>query len=363
VPVPRAPLSQLGLGSATRGRGRSRRRCWLLVGSLQPAADVATRTTLPLAKKTPLSPLTTRWPARGGLPHPSRHVTTGGRVRARPQDKKTCQPPSKERSKDKTKPTAALITPGYKPQECCWGCGQREHTRRFCRRPAKLFCSQCGKEGVLIKNCHGTLSGNRNKAGDGGETFRSTTDPRPFGKIRVLGHRYTTLLDCGAVLSYVSEATADRIRPFARSRRITTAVYLADGQVSPITEELNISVQLGRYHGRQTFHVLPGMTVDVIAGIILLRKAGFQWLATQCRDSTTNRNRIRRHRERADCLLHHRTPKAADLPRRNPVEVRTDHWHHTSNRALHPPEARTGADQTTIPLFQSSNAGNNRHRN
>jgi len=88
---------------------------------------------------------------------------------------KTYQPSSKQRSKDKIKPTAALITPGYKPQECCWGCSQREHTRRFCRRPAKLFCSQCGKEEVLTKNCHGTRSGNGSKAGGGGETSRPTT--------------------------------------------------------------------------------------------------------------------------------------------------------------------------------------------
>jgi len=34
---------------------------------------------------------------------------------------------------------------------------------------------------------------------------------------------------------------------------------------------------MGGYHGRQTFHVLPDMTIDIIAGIILPRKAGFQW--------------------------------------------------------------------------------------
>lgn len=47
----------------------------------------------------------------------------------------------------------ASIQPEYNSRECCWRCGQRGHNRKFCQRPAKLFCSRCGKEGVYSKEC------------------------------------------------------------------------------------------------------------------------------------------------------------------------------------------------------------------
>lgn len=62
-----------------------------------------------------------------------------------------------------TKPSAA-----YRPAEAaarydkathCWRCKQRGHDRHQCRQPAKRFCSQCGKDGVLTRNCH-PASGN-----------------------------------------------------------------------------------------------------------------------------------------------------------------------------------------------------------
>ena len=97
---------------------------------------------------------------------------------------KSYQPPVKEGyHKEKTKSAAALISPGYTARDCCWGCGQRGHTRRFCRRPAKLFCSQCGKEGVMTKNCHGTPTGNGVRAGDGGESSRPDTGATTVGTI------------------------------------------------------------------------------------------------------------------------------------------------------------------------------------
>ncbi|XP_032689034.1 activity-regulated cytoskeleton associated protein 1-like [Odontomachus brunneus] len=48
-------------------------------------------------------------------------------------------------------PTTAAI---YNAAEHCWRCKQRGHTRQRCRNEQKKFCSQCGKDGVLTKNCH-----------------------------------------------------------------------------------------------------------------------------------------------------------------------------------------------------------------
>lgn len=48
----------------------------------------------------------------------------------------------------------ALAAATYNRDECCWRCKQRGHNRRQCRRPARIFCSQCGKDGVLTRTCH-----------------------------------------------------------------------------------------------------------------------------------------------------------------------------------------------------------------
>ena len=59
----------------------------------------------------------------------------------------------------------------YDKSECCWRCKQRGHTRFECRRAAKKFCSQCGKDGVFTRDCH-PPPGNATRTGD------STAAPR-----------------------------------------------------------------------------------------------------------------------------------------------------------------------------------------
>jgi len=59
-------------------------------------------------------------------------------------------------------PSIAAAT--YNREECCWRCKQRGHTRIDCKRPPKKFCSRCGKEGVLTRDCH--PPGNADRAGE-----------------------------------------------------------------------------------------------------------------------------------------------------------------------------------------------------
>lgn len=67
--------------------------------------------------------------------------------------------------------TNAAVT--YDRQNTCWRCKQRGHDRFNCRRPAKKFCSQCGKDDVLTRDCH-PRPGNGRPAGD-----VAATTPRP----------------------------------------------------------------------------------------------------------------------------------------------------------------------------------------
>ncbi|KMQ85100.1 hypothetical protein RF55_16555 [Lasius niger] len=67
------------------------------------------------------------------------------------------------RKSDRTDTPKASVAATYNREECCWRCKQRGHTRFHCKRPAKKFCSQCGRDGVLTKDCH--PPGNAEQAG------------------------------------------------------------------------------------------------------------------------------------------------------------------------------------------------------
>lgn len=69
-----------------------------------------------------------------------------------------------------------LAAAAYTREDCCWRCTQRGHTRIDCRRLLRKFCSQCGRDGVLTRDCH-PRPGNDERAEPGlGET-RPTPQP------------------------------------------------------------------------------------------------------------------------------------------------------------------------------------------
>lgn len=72
---------------------------------------------------------------------------------------------------DFRRPITPAVAAVYNRQDCCWRCKQRGHTRQNCKRPAIKFCSQCGKDGVLTKDCH-PRPGNATQAGKDAATVR-----------------------------------------------------------------------------------------------------------------------------------------------------------------------------------------------
>ena len=77
---------------------------------------------------------------------------------------------AEKRKVSTTAATAAEAAP-YDRTTACWRCKQRGHSRFECKRPARKFCSQCGKDGVLTRECH-PRTGNAAPAED-------PTAPRP----------------------------------------------------------------------------------------------------------------------------------------------------------------------------------------
>ncbi|XP_076285665.1 uncharacterized protein LOC143211682 [Lasioglossum baleicum] len=45
-------------------------------------------------------------------------------------------------------------TNNYSRVTHCWRCKQRGHTRFECRNAYRKFCSRCGRDGILTKECH-----------------------------------------------------------------------------------------------------------------------------------------------------------------------------------------------------------------
>jgi len=69
-----------------------------------------------------------------------------------------------QEARKQTVSTATAPIGPYDRDNTCWRCKQRGHTRFSCKRPAKKFCSQCGKDGVFTRDCH-PQSGNGTAAG------------------------------------------------------------------------------------------------------------------------------------------------------------------------------------------------------
>lgn len=59
-----------------------------------------------------------------------------------------------------TQPNPQVNNNVYSRQDVCWRCGKRGHRRPQCRGPAKIFCSWCGREGILSRDCTCKRPGN-----------------------------------------------------------------------------------------------------------------------------------------------------------------------------------------------------------
>lgn len=58
-------------------------------------------------------------------------------------------------SRNRQPPTAATPRKIEIHSDTCFRCGQRGHTRNRCPNRAVVFCSGCGKTGILTRNCCG----------------------------------------------------------------------------------------------------------------------------------------------------------------------------------------------------------------
>lgn len=83
---------------------------------------------------------------------PFSSITRTGELFKRAEELEQLEIQCRERAKPPKPAPAAAVT--YDRRECCWRCKQRGHTRFDCKRIPRKFCSRCGKDGVLTRDCH-----------------------------------------------------------------------------------------------------------------------------------------------------------------------------------------------------------------
>ncbi|XP_066585617.1 uncharacterized protein [Prorops nasuta] len=134
-----------------------------------------------------------------------------------------------ESRKPRSEKAVATASPAYNSKDCCWNCGQRGHNRKNCKRPRKLFCSRCGKEGVYSRATHSYI---------GTKVFQ----------------------ECTPLTNPLQEATR-----------------LANGEKIPVTKTARLKIRIGKVKLNHIFRILPTLPVDVLLGLDFLNRIGFQW--------------------------------------------------------------------------------------
>lgn len=89
-----------------------------------------------------------------------RDVASLGDFRASAREYEEVNRQRREREPTETRtPDPSTAATSYDREACCWRCKQRGHTRQPCQRPSRKFCSRCGRDGLLTRECN-PLAGN-----------------------------------------------------------------------------------------------------------------------------------------------------------------------------------------------------------
>ncbi|XP_039965319.1 uncharacterized protein LOC120777850 [Bactrocera tryoni] len=174
------------------------------------------------------------------------------------------------------------VSTKYCREKVCWRCNQPGHRRHQCRNQQRIFCSRCGRDGIMSRDCncptHATVRATPSKPST---TALRTTLPCPEGKqdgryylpITVAGMQIEALVDTGATLTYIGKELQRHLDNHQiKARRQTRRIQLANQTYIPSTKMYPVAIELGNKSTRLLVSALPTLSEHVILGMDFLRK-------------------------------------------------------------------------------------------
>lgn len=185
-----------------------------------------------------------------------------------------------ERNVRPTQHTSALIAPissnppaaaPYDRFTHCWNCKQMGHRKETCQRPFKLFCSFCGEDGKLSKDCQCR----RNQVATIGIPFLQ--DLRYFMPIELNIQTYQALIDTGSTKSFIGPTLRQKFRELnLPMQELHCTVHLVNSEPVVTSEHYQITFILegSPLTGEVTY--FPALKDDMVLGMDLLMQADLQ---------------------------------------------------------------------------------------
>ncbi|KAI8116869.1 hypothetical protein CVS40_11136 [Lucilia cuprina] len=148
----------------------------------------------------------------------------------------------------------------YNRKTHCWHCKQIGHFRGLCPNQGRIFCSWCGQDGIMSRDCLCSRE-------------ESLSDGRYYLSISIFGTYITALVDTGSTLTYLGKTVrqlleAHNIRPRNHQRTI----QLADGSCIPSVNVYPIAVEANGKTTHLLASSLDSLAEPVILGMDFLRR-------------------------------------------------------------------------------------------
>uniref|UniRef100_A0A034VZX5 Gag-Pol polyprotein n=1 Tax=Bactrocera dorsalis TaxID=27457 RepID=A0A034VZX5_BACDO len=170
----------------------------------------------------------------------------------------------------------------HKHRKVCWRCKQPGHRRHQCRNQQRIFCSRCGRDGFMSRDCncptHATVRATPSKPSTTAlEATLPYTERKQDGRyylpITVAGMQIEALVDTGASLTYIGKELQRHLdKHQIKARRQTRRIQLANQTYIPITKLYPVTIELGNKSTHLLVSALPTLSEHVILGMDFLRK-------------------------------------------------------------------------------------------
>ena len=169
----------------------------------------------------------------------------------------------------------STVEPAYSREDCCWRCKQRGHSRINCRKRPRKFCSRCGRDGVLSRDCGCKEPGLAQSVSNPALSNTDNEETRVFIPVGIGGYTLRALVDPGSVCSYVNKKTATLcLRHNWDRQKGNTIALMADGTETRLGEHLSGRMRITNRCFDVRFITMRQMTYDVLLGMDILAPLG-----------------------------------------------------------------------------------------